>query len=231
MAEKKEEAKSAATAPAKGGKKIRMMMAAAAMVLLGGSGGAWWYTHRDADDAAKEARTAPVLPPVFVALEPFTVNLQPEAVGSQYMQIGITLKIAGQAAVDKLKEQMPEVRSRLLMVLSAKKASELLVPEGKTRLVEELLAEIRQILDPEAAKKPEAAPAAPVSVATAPSDIRTDASEQTPESTPPADGNAAEAVAEAPAGDTIDAVPAGNPAGNANAGPVLSVLFTSFIIQ
>ncbi len=225
MAEKKEEAKSAkkedakpaAGAPAKGGKKSRIVMAAAAVVVLGaGGGGAWWYTQLDADGAAEEVKVkaAPVLPPVFVALEPFTVNLQPEAVGSQYMQIGITLKIAGQAMADKLKEQMPEVRSRLLMALSAKKASELLLPEGKIRLVQELLMEVTQILDPAAAKKP----AAPVNVAAAATGTRTDAAD-TPEGEPPAE----DAAAEAASADTA--------AGTAGTGPVLSVLFTSFIIQ
>lgn len=230
MAEKKEEAKSAkkedakpaAGAPAKGGKKSRIVMAAAAVVVLGtGGGGAWWYTQRDADGAAEEVKVkaAPVLPPVFVALEPFTVNLQPEAVGSQYMQIGITLKIAGQAMADKLKEQMPEVRSRLLMALSAKKASELLLPEGKIRLAQELLMEITQILDPGAAKKPAAAP---VNVAATATDTQTDAAE-TAEGAPAEEGVAADAAA----GDPAAAASAGAPA----AGPVLSVLFTSFIIQ
>lgn len=225
---RKEEAKPAAAASAKNGKKSRLMTAAAAVVVLLGGGGAWWYTHGGTEGIAEaKAKTAPVLPPVFVALESFTVNLQPETAGSQYMQVGITLKIAGQAMADKLKEQMPEVRSRLLMVLSAKKASELLVPAGKIRLAQELLVETTQILDPEAAKKPGTAPAAPVSVATAPSDTSTDASEQTPENTPPADGSAAAATA----GDTAEAAPAETPADNTNTGPVLSVLFTSFIIQ
>lgn len=230
---KKEDAKPAAAAPKKGGKKSRIVMAAAAMVLLGG-GGAWWFMRGDADGAVEEVavKVVPALPPVYVALDPFTVNLQPEAVGSQYMQIGITLKIAGQVMADKLKDQMPEVRSRLLMVLSAKRASELLVPEGKVSLAQELQMEVTQILDPEVIKKPVITPIPPVSVATAPTDTRTDVPEQAAEGEPPAESsNPAEVTAETPAGDTAETAPAGTPADNANAGPVLSVLFTSFIIQ
>ncbi len=224
-AEKQEEAKAAkdakpaAAAPAQGSKKNRLVMIAAVITLLGsGGGGAWWYTQRDTDSAAEpaKAKTAPTLPPVFVALDSFTVNLQPEAVGSQYLQIGITLKIAGQVMADKLKEQMPEVRSSLLLALSAKRASELLLPEGKIKLAQELLMAVMQILDPSAGKKPTAAP---INVAATTTDTQTDATET-------AEGEPAEDSATTTTAGTAEAT-AGDPA----AGPVLSVLFTAFIIQ
>lgn len=218
---RKEDAKSAAAAPAKAGKKRLLMMAIAVAALLGG--GAWWYLQGstgDAGNAEEKTKVAPALPPVYVALEPFTVNLQPEEVGSQYMQIGITLKIAGQVLADKLKEQMPEVRNRLLLTLSSKKASEIMAPEGKTRLAKDLQLDVTRILDPEAAKVAEAAPV----------NVAADATEQTPGSAPPADGSNAEA-ATGQAPDAAEATPAETPAENVNTGPVLSVLFTSLIIQ
>lgn len=228
MADKKEEA-NAANAPAKGGKKKLLIMVIAALVLSGAGGGAWWYTRHNAEDGGETAKAAPVLPPVFVALDPFTVNLQPEAVGSQYMQIGITLKIAGPVMAEKLKEQMPEVRSRLLMVLSAKKASELLAPEGKVRLVGELKMEITRILDPDAARKLAKPQAPSVTVAAAAAETRTDAVEPRSEEAA-TEAGAAETAAETPV--AAAAPPAARPAAETpGAGPVLGVLFTSFIIQ
>jgi len=220
-----DKAESKAAAPAKSGKgRLFIIIGAVLVLLLGAGGGAWWFTRGDA--AEEPVKTAPVLPPVFVALEPFTVNLQPENNGTQYMQIGITVKVSGQPVADRLKELMPEIRNRMLLVLSGKKASELLVPEGKTVLARELSAEIAALLDPAAAAKPAATVAkkAAVTVAAAPAEIGSDASEQPPE----AGTEPAAAEAETPPA-PVPAAPAA--AGKAGTSPVLSVLFTSLIIQ
>lgn len=222
----KDKPETKAAAPAKRGKGKLLMIAGAVVLLLSG-GGAWWFTRGDSGEGEPVEKAAPELPPVFVALEPFTVNLQPEANGPQYMQVGITVKIAGQPMADRLKELMPEVRNRLLLALSAKKASELLKPEGKTQLARELAAEIAALLDPDAAKKNAPAEAA-ITVAAAPAATGTDAAEQSPDpAAEPAAEGTAPAEGETPTKDA--AAPA--KAAEAATGPVLSVLFTSLIIQ
>lgn len=114
-----------------------------ALVLALGGGGAWYYFVHTA--GAKNVADAPqrAAPPVFVVLDPFTVNLQPEG-GEQYLQVAFTLQVAGQPDVDKIKLYMPQVRSRVLVMLSSKKASELLTPEGKKKLSDEIVAQISQ---------------------------------------------------------------------------------------
>lgn len=224
----KDKPEAKAATPRARGKGRLLMIAGAVLSLLLAGGGAWWFTRDDSGESETVEKAAPALPPVFVALEPFTINLQPEANGPQYMQIGITVKIAGQPMADRLKELMPEVRNRLLLALSAKKASELLKPEGKIQLAKELAAEIAVLLDPEAAKK-NTAPAEPaITVAAAPAVTGTDAAEQNPD---PAAEPAAEAAA--PAGGETPAAETAAPAKAAEtpAGPVLGVLFTSLIIQ
>ena len=87
-----------------------------------------------------------MLEPKFIPLgERFTVNLQREE-GDQYLQAGITLKILDPELELKIKNAMPEIRSKLLFLLSSKKPSELVTSEGKAALVEQVIAEVDGIL-------------------------------------------------------------------------------------
>lgn len=122
-------------------KKKRLLLAVAAVVLVGALGGAAaWYFLKPAPGAEEEAASKPVAPkpPVFSALEPFVVNLQPE-MGEQYLQVAMTLQVAEQAQADQIKLYMPMIRSRMLTLLSSKRPSELTTPEGKTKLAEEIM--------------------------------------------------------------------------------------------
>lgn len=126
---------------------------AAAFFMMGGShadegeDGEEVVAEEDHDAAAKEAKKAKLkkkdaeakgLPPVFVELDPFTVNLQPETAVDQYLQVKATLRVDEQPAADNLKVYMPEIRHRVLMLLSGKKASELGSAEGREQLAEDI---------------------------------------------------------------------------------------------
>ena len=124
-------------------------------LLLGGAGGGAWYFLQDQQPAAalkpgaaKAATAKPVSskPPVFVTLEPFTVNLQHDDAAAQYLQVGLSLKVTDAAFVDAIKLHMPEIRNRVLLLLSSKRASEISSSEGKTTLSTELTREIVQPL-------------------------------------------------------------------------------------
>lgn len=197
-----------APAAAGGGMKKMLLLLVGALA-VGGSGGgvAWWMMGRNGGATEGVEKPAPEVIPAFVPLEVFTVNLRPETGGPQnYMQVGITLKVAGEAVAEKVKAQMPEIRNRLLLMLSAKQANDLLRPEGKSKLAQELQIEVARIIDPASAKKPKVAP---VNAAANSGETRPDTDGQAPEA-------ASEEVAEAP-----------RPA----APMVLGVLFTSFLIQ
>lgn len=115
-----------------------------ALALLGAAGAAGWYfllrPHGDSQQAGHKPE-APAAPPVFMVLEPFTVNLQGEG---QFLQAGFTLQLASQEETDKLKMYLPQARSRLLMLMSAKTASELISVEGKNRLLQEVMGAVAQ---------------------------------------------------------------------------------------
>src|SRR5258706_9668882 len=191
-------------------------------------GGAYWYMHRAHSDAAGEAKAEPVQPPQFLALDPFTVNLQLEE-NPQFLQVGLTLKVSSNTAIDALKLHMPEVRDRVLLLLSSQKASALLTLDGKRKLAADIVASINAIVAP-------AAPAAPAQAAPKPPAPATAEGETKPtdaEGKPAAEGEA-KAEGDAKPADA-DAKPAaeGGEATAAAVGalPVLNVLFTSFIVQ
>jgi flagellar protein FliL len=108
----------------------------------------WQLTKGPAPDAghAEETKTETVREAKFIPLgENFTVNLQREE-GDQYLQAGITLKVMQPELEEKIKTLMPEIRSKLLFLLSAKKPSELQTVEGKRKLIAEIIAEIDAVL-------------------------------------------------------------------------------------
>lgn len=123
-----------------GGKKLALVVASGILLLGAGGGGAAWYMSRVHDGAQSQTRHAS---PVFVYLETFTVNLQSEH-GDQHLQTNLTLKMEDSSAADLIKLHMPEVRNRILLLLSGKAASQISGIEGKKKLASELLAEIKQ---------------------------------------------------------------------------------------
>jgi len=129
----------AEAAPKSSTKKI-LVIAAVATLVVGLSGGAAWYFTQGNADPSKAARKA--AKPEFLAIEPFTVNLQPEN-GEQYLQIQFTLQVASLEQAELIKTNMARVRSRVLLLLSAKKASDLSTVEGKGLLSKEIIAAVK----------------------------------------------------------------------------------------
>jgi flagellar FliL protein len=123
-------------------KKKLLILIIGALVLTGGGGAAGWTFLHNKNDQATHKAVAKVGPPVFVPIESFTVNLQPET-GDQYLQIAFTLQMANQEQVELIKLNMPKVRSRLLLLLSGKKASELNTVDGKQELIKEIIAQVK----------------------------------------------------------------------------------------
>ncbi|MGR4067908.1 flagellar basal body-associated protein FliL [Billgrantia sp. C5P2] len=84
--------------------------------------------------------------PIFVKIDPFTVNLADDNFGSRLLYAGISLKVGNDETREILNEHMPQVRSRLLMLFSGKQASELTTPNGKRHLSQEVIAMLSEPL-------------------------------------------------------------------------------------
>ncbi|MFV8781610.1 flagellar basal body-associated protein FliL [Microbulbifer sp. SA54] len=82
--------------------------------------------------------------PIFVKISPFTVNLQGDQFSNRLLYVGMSLQVGNNETRDFLLEHMPQVRSRLLMLHSAKAPEELASIEGKQALVQSILATLAE---------------------------------------------------------------------------------------
>lgn len=80
--------------------------------------------------------------PVFTHIEPFTVNLADDRHGSRLLYTGITLLVGDEQSQTILEEHMPQVRSRLLILLSGKQASEITSTQGKEELAQAIISRL-----------------------------------------------------------------------------------------
>lgn len=124
-------------------KKLIIMISAATLILAAVGGGATFFlTKKDGSSKEKEHKAEPAKPPVFLPLEAFVVNLQSET-GDKYLQVTMTLQVPDEEQANLLKLNMPQVRSRLLMLLSSKDTSEILTSEGKKILIQEIVDQVK----------------------------------------------------------------------------------------
>lgn len=134
-------------APVVKSKKPLIIIGIIVLLLAIGGGVAAWLLTRSPDSHQKEVKHEPAKPPVFVVLDSFTVNLSPED-GEKYLQVSLTLQVAEEKDAEEIKLHMPQIRSRILLLLSSKKASDLLMQEGKTKLTQEIASEINKPFNP-----------------------------------------------------------------------------------
>jgi flagellar FliL protein len=206
-----------------------LVISIAAVVVLGAGGGGAWFFLKPKDPNAVHAE--PPKPAVFMPLETFTVNLVPQdGQPQQYLQAGLTLKLGEEVKEASIKDKMPEIRDRILMVLSSKKASDVLPAEGKKKLAKEIVAAVQSVAGLSAAPA-KAAHAAPAQAEPAPGEA---AAAEVPKkkAAAKAEHDEAEGKAEAKEGEAeAEAAPAPKPVKKAAAAPQIEVLFTSFIVQ
>jgi flagellar FliL protein len=223
----------------KSGKKKLILIGVIVLVVLAiaGGGAAWWLKKRAAHaaalaeeeggaKAAVEHKVDMSHPPTFLPLEPFVVNLA-DRDADRYAQIGITLEVESPAFAEQMKGYMPAVRNAILMVIAHKSAKDLLDRSGKEELADEILREAGRPMGidvdpPMRVREVAAMHASAPEAASAPAMAA-------------ASGAAASAPATAPvhvataASAALDDKPKAH--GEASAGPIHHVHFSSFIIQ
>lgn len=119
--------------------KKKPLLIGIALLALAAGGGVWGWMTYGATQHVPAAKPAPPAQPVFVELESFTVNLA----GERILQVGITLQVRRAEDADQIKLYMPQVKSRLLLLMSTKNAEELNSADGKKTLSDDIAAQLR----------------------------------------------------------------------------------------
>jgi flagellar FliL protein len=132
-----------APAPARSSKPLIIGLVAAIVLLLAAGVG---YLVVLPKLKAPAVAAAPVPEkPIFIALEPLTVNLQSDG-RARFLHVGVALKVHDEKAKGQIMEFMPELRSRLLMLLANRTPDSLMSPDDKTRLADEIRTELNRPL-------------------------------------------------------------------------------------
>src|SRR5687767_580391 len=151
------EAPKADAAPADAGvpkKKSKLIPIIAAVIVLagGGGGGYWWWSHRAPADAAADAKAKPVAADPadagIVSFDPFVANLADEG-GNRFVRASMKLVIEGAEKAKEIEENVVEraqMQSAILEVLTVHTAEQLVTPEGKTALKQEILERAGHVL-------------------------------------------------------------------------------------
>ncbi len=160
-----------AAPPAKGKKKLIIIAGAAVLVLVLAGVAAMMLMKKPAHDEeagdapakAAVSKRDPKAVPVFVPLEPFTVNLA-DREAERYAQVGITLEVTDLKVGDQIKLYMPAIRNHILMAIADRSAADLQGREGKAQLAAKVMRETSRALgyeveDEEAAPSEDEAPA------------------------------------------------------------------------
>jgi flagellar FliL protein len=180
---KKTEAPAEGEAPNKKKSKLLLIIIIGVLVLvLGGGGAAFFLLKKKAADeeeadegdgppaktakAKKKKKDEHAAPPVFAKLEPFVVKLQSDG-QEAYVQAIPELRLHDALIAEQVKQYMPEIRHKVLMILAGKKASELSTPEGMQMLANQIRMSINATLsgetpDPAKANEDHADSEAPV---------------------------------------------------------------------
>jgi flagellar protein FliL len=132
-----------------GSSKLLWLMILLVLLSMAAAGAAIYMVMNDRESSGEGSAQAQQLQrqaPIFVKIDPFTVNLADDDFGSRLLYTGISLKVGNNDTQEILNEHMPQVRSRLLMLFSGKQAGDLTTPDGKRRLGEEVIAVLSEPL-------------------------------------------------------------------------------------
>jgi flagellar FliL protein len=131
------------TAPPKSKKMLFIVLAA---VLLAGGGGAFFFLQGGKGDAKAEA--APVLPPIYVNLDPpFVVNFEAESM-VRFLQVTVSVMTRDPHTEEIIKKNDPRIRNDLLLLLSNQHYKDISTREGKDKLRSAALEAVRaDVLD------------------------------------------------------------------------------------
>jgi flagellar FliL protein len=162
-AEGADDAAAAAAAKAKKKKKLIIFGAIGAVVIIGAVVGYMMYSKSAHEKALAQAELEQTpeyklqqqlkfkkenKPPKFIKMDEFTVNL-PGRGGEHYLQASLVLRTADGSTEGRVKDFLPIVRDRVILVLASRTMQELATVEGKNAMAREIALVINAIIEPQ----------------------------------------------------------------------------------
>ena len=136
----------AAEAPKKGNGKTLIIVLVLAIVLLASGGVGAYFAFASHGKKPEAAKKEPLLPPLYMALDPpFVVNFEAEQ-QVRFLQITVQLMSRDPATIELLKANDPVVRNDLLLLFTGQKYTVISTREGKEALRQQTLAAVRKIV-------------------------------------------------------------------------------------
>jgi flagellar FliL protein len=132
-------------APKKRGKTRLIVLAAIVLIaVLGGAGGAYFFLLAGTKSSApKDAAPAQ---PFFVEVKPFVVTMKAADGSMHYVQLALSLKVPGEAAVAAADTVMPEILDVIRQSVLGFKIDDLQTQEGVEKLRAALLVQSNRVL-------------------------------------------------------------------------------------
>ncbi|HBO5137522.1 TPA: flagellar basal body-associated protein FliL [Pseudomonas aeruginosa] len=147
---KKEATPADAGAPGGGKSKLKLILLIVVGLLLAiglSVGGTWFFLSKSlkAEEVASEAAKPGKQPALYEILAPaFVVNFNQNG-RQRYMQVGVALMGRDKAQMDALREHMPLVRNKLVMLFSSQSFDSLVTPVGKEMLRQQATAGLQEL--------------------------------------------------------------------------------------
>lgn len=143
--EKKLEGEEEGQEPKKKKGKNLLLIIIIVVVAIAGGIGAFVFFSKPGEDKVATKETKKVEDVVMFALEPFVVNLT-DPRGAKFLRVALYLELAGPAVAEMAKARTPQIRDAVITLLTAKTSEELIHPEGKLQLKDEINIRVNQIL-------------------------------------------------------------------------------------
>ena len=129
----------------------KILIAVIAVLVLGGAGaGAFFFLQGGGDEVAAEGeaepKEEPLADPIYLGLSPaFLVNFDHNGT-VRYLQIELQVMARDQDIIDKVEMNMPAVRNKVILLLSAQNYESVSTVQGKEQLRQEVLAAVNESL-------------------------------------------------------------------------------------
>ncbi|HIJ77737.1 MAG: flagellar basal body-associated FliL family protein [Desulfobulbaceae bacterium] len=158
MADEKDAQAAENTESPKPKSKMMFFIALGIGILLIGGGGFFAYSkflaqkpaiEENAESADEKNLGSPI--GEIYALEPFVVNLA-DPKGKRYLKVKIEIELENPESAAKAALVAPKLRDMVIMMLTSLGFEEVMTPEGKIRIRDELLERFNQIMRPDRIK-------------------------------------------------------------------------------